>query len=208
MVVLLNKEGRWEFKCPHCSRNRTYNRKDVAITHFNKKDRCRKCCCEGSRNYMFDKSPSLETRNKMSLKAKGQIPSIEERKKLSNSMKKVCSNPIVREQLKQRAIKQERWKNHIAVDKGQLEFLKKWNKLGFNFEPNYPLKTKDFLAYLDGYDITHNIVLEYDSKYHNSTSQKQKDLIRQLKIIDILKPKKFWRYNAKNKTIENVLTKE
>jgi len=38
----------------------------------------------------------------------------------------------------------------------------------------------------------HNVVLEYDSKYHRKLSQKNKDLQRQQRIISILNPKKFW----------------
>jgi hypothetical protein len=48
--------------------------------------------------------------------------------------------------------------------------------------------------------------MEYDGKYHFTKSgQKEKDRIRQTKIIDILKPKKFWRYNAMNKQFRNIL---
>ena len=92
-----------------------------------------------------------------------------------------------------------------SVDKGQLELLEKWNILGFNFQSNYQIHTDNFLCYLDGYDKEKNVVLEYDSKYHNKPYQKQKDLLRQQKIIDILNPKKFWRYNSEKKTIENVM---
>jgi len=59
--------------------------------------------------------------------------------------------------------------------------------------------------YVDGYDPIHNIVLEYDGKYHTSVGQQKRDLIRQQKIIDILHPKKFWRYDSKNKSFQNVL---
>jgi actin-related protein len=37
------------------------------------------------------------------------------------------------------------------------------------------------------------------------SKQKEKDLIRQNKIINILKPKKFWRYDVINKQFRNVL---
>lgn len=40
---------------------------------------------------------------------------------------------------------------------------------------------------------------------HCKIRQKQKNLIRQKKIIDILKPKKFWRYNSELNTTENVV---
>lgn len=44
-----------------------------------------------------------------------------------------------------------------------------------------------------------------NTKYHNSRHQKEKDLIRQNKIVEILNPKKFWRYDVKNKQVRNVL---
>jgi len=92
------------------------------------------------------------------------------------------------------------------MDSGQLELIEKWNRLGFNFEINYQVTNNiDFLAYLDGYDKEHNVALEYDSKYHNCSYQKKKDLVRQQKIINILKPKKFWRYDLVNKLWNNVL---
>lgn len=94
---------------------------------------------------------------------------------------------------------------YLSIDDGQLELIEKWNRLGFNFQPNFQIHTKDFLAYLDGYDKEKNVVLEYDSKYHNVPKQKKKDLVRQNKIVEILKPTKFWRYNSENKTVENVV---
>lgn len=92
----------------------------------------------------------------------------------------------------------------VRTDKGQIELLEKWNRLGFNFEANYQVKTDFDLFYLDGYDKSKNVVIEYDTKYHFKSAQMSKDMLRQQKIIDILKPKKFWRYNSQNKTIENV----
>jgi hypothetical protein len=47
--------------------------------------------------------------------------------------------------------------------------------------------------FLDAYDKTKNIVVEYDEPYHNKPSIYNKDLIRQSKIIEILKCD-FYRY--------------
>ena len=121
-----------------------------------------------------------------------------------------------REAIKTAMRKPDVRKNHIKAlletkyigrktDKGQLELIEKWNKLGFKFIPNYQIHTDVDLFYIDGYDKEHNVVLEYDSKYHSRLGQKEKDLIRQNKIIDILHPKKFWRYDVVNKTTVNVL---
>ena len=51
------------------------------------------------------------------------------------------------------------------------------------------------MFYIDGYDPIHNVVLEYDGKYHSKLKQKEKDIIRQNKIIKLLSPKVFWRYD-------------
>jgi hypothetical protein len=99
------------------------------------------------------------------------------------------------------------WKN-VKYDKGQLEMLNKWNRLGFNFEPNYQLKFEGNLFYLDGYDKKHNVVFEYDSKYHKHKKVKERDLVRQQLIIEKLKPKAFWRYDAVKKSFNNVVGKE
>jgi len=88
----------------------------------------------------------------------------------------------------------------VRTDKGQIEMLEKWNRLGFNFEPNYQFKTDKDLFYIDGYDVKRNVVLEYDSKYHNKPKQQRADLIRQKIIIDTLQPNVFWRYNTVDKT--------
>jgi len=52
-----------------------------------------------------------------------------------------------------------------------------------------------------------NVILEYDSKYHTKLNQQLKDLVRQNKIIEMLKPKAFWRYDVTNKTLKNVIGK-
>lgn len=96
----------------------------------------------------------------------------------------------------------------VRLDKGQLEMLNKWNRLGFQFEPNYQVRTDNRLYYLDGYDPKHNVVFEYDSKYHKNPAKKQADLIRQKKIINRLAPCAFWRYDAENHSFNNVIVKE
>ena len=67
------------------------------------------------------------------------------------------------------------------------------------------IKADNFLCYVDGYDKEHNVVLEYDGKYHHIIGQQKRDLVRQKNIIDILHPKKFWRYNSVNKIWNEVI---
>jgi hypothetical protein len=166
---------------------------------------------------------SEDTKQKIRLKRNNQIFSMEAKRKHSESQKRRIGEK--RNDVSKRNIslaKKKSWKNpetrkkyydalsktkwiKVRTDRGQLELIEKWNKLGFNFEPNYQLKVDDNLFYLDGYDKERNVVLEYDGQYHNKTSQKQKDLVRQNKIIEILKPKKFWRYNRETNLWLNIM---
>jgi hypothetical protein len=153
------------------------------------------------------KYSSEKTRKKMSLTRKGKVypwmyrvPSDETKKKLSETSTQAWNDASKRKRMLDRC----RW-NNVSADKGQIELLSKWNTLGFHFEPNYRVKTENDLFYLDGYDPIYKVVLEYDSKYHKKLSQQKKDFIRQNKVIDILKPKKFWRYNSITKQFRNVL---
>jgi hypothetical protein len=125
------------------------------------------------------------------------------KEKHSKLIKKSLHKPEIRKKHIESLIKV----NYLgrATDIGQVDLINKWNRLGFNFQINYQVHTDNFLAYLDGYDKEKNIVFEYDGKYHYSKKQKQKDLIRQNKIVEILKPKKFWRYDAVNKQFRNIL---
>ena len=65
-------------------------------------------------------------------------------------------------------------------DKGAKEYFKKLNEQGYNFKPKRFLD----LGYdADGYDEEKHIWYEFDTLYHLSPYQKQKDLIRQTNII-------------------------
>ena len=215
MNITLNDKGLYVVPCPKCGKKRTYTRKDSAIFAIKKNNNCHKC---NAGKYWCGKSFSNEHKSKLKV-PRGDI-SDEHRNNLSNakkeyytdekarmvtsqSVKEVMHRPDIRKKHLD-ALHQSKWIK-VKTDKGQLELIEKWNKLGFKFEPNYQIKTDTDLFYIDGYDKEKRVVLEYDSKYHNRPSQIQKDNIRQQKIIDILKPKKFWRYNSENKVIENVI---
>ncbi len=130
--------------------------------------------------------------------------SVERRKEMSECAKIAMHRPEVRKRHIE-SLMSSQWLK-VKTDKGQLELIEKWNKLGFQFHPNYPLKGNDFLYYLDGYDPILNVVLEYDGAYHfrKSNDIKRKDIIREQNIINLLQPKKFWRYNAVERTWKNI----
>jgi len=156
------------------------------------------------------KKQSEETKNKISVKHQGKNNffygkrhSVKTKKEMSNSKKLSWKNPEIRKKYYD-ALSKTKWIK-VRTDEGQLELIEKWNGMGFNFQPNYQIHADTDLFYVDGYDKEKNVVLEYDGKYHNSSIQKQKDLVRQNKIIELLKPKKFWRYDAINRQFRNII---
>ena len=145
----------------------------------------------------------LELRKKASDKSAKFYSNPKEIKKMSNAVKIALHRPDVRKKHIE-GLLNSKWIK-VKTDKGQLEMINKWNGLGFKFEPNYQVHTDTDLFYIDGYDKNKNVVLEYDSKYHQKFGWIKKDLVRQNKIIELLKPKKFWRYDAVNKTWRNII---
>ena len=161
----------------------------------------------GINNPIYGTHRTDETKQKMSdaakIERKERYADKQNRAILSDSVKIAMHRPDIRKKHLD-ALHHSKWLK-VRTDKGQIELLHKWNALGFKFEPNYQVHTETDLFYIDGYDKEHNVVLEYDTKYHNRPPQRKRDLIRQQRIIDILKPRKFWRYSAVNKQCENVL---
>ena len=199
-------------ECPQCKRLISFGRSDSLGKSIRENCVCKSCMMHnrkstgfytnerrnrkisesrkvyiGEKNHRFGKRHSFDTRQKMSVS-------------LSKAMKESWKKP----ELRAKFLNNLKWKN-VRFDNGQLELLDKWNRLGFNFIPNYRLKSNEHLYYLDGYDSEKNVIIEYDSKYHDSPSQKEKDAIRASKIIKLLNPKKFWRYNKTKKTMIDIL---
>ena len=210
--------------CPKCGR-KIYHTTNGILKQSIKENRiCKSCCKKSTNNHNFGNHLSNETKNKLSKSCSvdrikrysikenrdkqskaiiKRYTNIEERNKTSLLVKEAMHRPDIRKRHLD-ALHHSKWIK-VRTDRGQLELIEKWNKLGFNFQPNYQLKTDLDLFYVDGYDKEKNVVLEYDAKYHNKLLQRKKDLIRQNKIIELLKPKKFWRFNSVNKTCKNVL---
>jgi very-short-patch-repair endonuclease len=211
--------------CPHCGCIIYFCNKDSLYRSSKHNSICNSCSKLGDCNPSYGKTFAAGkrsdefcdrlslikqnttpfTREKMSGAAKKEriirYANPEYHTKLSGCIKLAMHRPDIRKKHIE-GLHNSKWLK-VKTDRGQLELLSKWNDLGFKFEPNYQIHTDTDLFYIDGYDEEHNVVLEYDSKYHKR--QQQKDLIRQNKIIDILKPKKFWRYDAVNKQCRNVL---
>ncbi len=213
----LNKQ--YKRNCPKCGKELFYIKKSKLNQSIRENRRCRSCVGKlhkhaeetkkkisnaqlGEKNHMYGKKHSNEENIKNSNIQKERYLNPETRRKTSECTKLALHRPDIRKRHLD-AMAKTKYLGR-KTDKGQLEFLEKWNRLGFNFEPNYQIHTDTDLFYVDGYDKKHNVVLEYDTKYHKRFGQKQKDLVRQQKIIEILKPKKFWRYNSEDKQFKSI----
>lgn len=206
----MNKE--YTRRCPLCNKVLYYSRNFSRNSADKKGSICPSCSNKGENNPMFGKKRigcflgkrhSIMTRQKMSKSSSHKPLSEKIKKKISESVKVAMHRPDVRKRCLDSLSKTKYLK--VKTDVGQLELIEKWNRMGFNLKPNYQVLTNTDLFYIDGYDKEKNVVLEYDGKYHQKCEQKQKDLIRQQKIIDALKPKRFWRYDSVNKQFRDVL---
>lgn len=214
-------DGIWHSKCSNCQKVVDVLYKSNATTNVRKNRKCASCSSKIKVNlFNFHFKPghihNNECKEKISKSVKKSmyrpdirkkhidaIDTIENREKLSVIRKLVWQNTESRKRYHESLIKTKFLGRRCDI--GQPELIEKWNKLGFNFEINYPLHSDQDLFYLDGYDKERNVVFEYDGEYHNRRHQREKDLVRQQKIIEILNPKKFWRYDAVNKQIKNIL---
>ena len=185
--------------CPVCGKCRLLKTRENVRRSYRYNRKCNSC---SRRIITTGKKFGENHKLSMSIAQKKRYSESDERKKASDIAKIAMHRPDVRKRHIE-SLHRSEWLK-VKTDKGQLELIEKWNRLGFNFEPNYQIHTYEDLFYIDGYDKKHNVVLEYDSKYHTKLKQKKKDLIRQNKIINLLNPKVFWRYNAVTNKFQDV----
>ena len=198
----MNDPKMYSRSCPRCQKPIYYSLPSNFYRARKKNGSCKSCgglgkiVSEATKHKLSENK--LGDRNPKYWSGKKRDPiSDETRQKMSNAVKSNWKNPEYRKRYYD-ALSKTRYLN-VRTDKGQLELLDKWNRLGFKFEPNYQVHTDTDLFYVDGYDPIHKVVLEYDGKYHMRSSQIIKDNDRQQKIMNTLHPKKFWRYDAMNK---------
>lgn len=217
-LIWQNAEGIWCKRCPSCKieivgKDRSETTKFNVSHSITKGKVCHSCikvgkptwaslhkeemskAVSGNKHPFYGRKHTKEFKKWQSDRLRGRKLPEETKEKLHYSNTKAWKVPSVRRKYNE-ALMRTKWLK-VRTDVGQIELLSKWNRLGFNFHPNYQVKVGDDLFYIDGYDSNNNVVLEFDSSYHDRPSQSMKDLDRQKKIIKILNPKRFWRYNAK-----------
>src|ERR1035441_2135555 len=164
-----------------------------------------------------------ETRRKLSIAHRNREVTLETRKKLSESLKgrqfsdSHKLNLSISNVGKSRS-EETKYKIRLATirdlqNKGIVGKVKNHNPTACQFIDNLNKERKWNLQhalnggevelygyFVDGYDKEKNIVFEYDEPNHNKSSRKTKDIIRQNRIINIINPTLFIRYDeASNK---------
>lgn len=179
----------FEYKrnCRKCGKEFIHTGKNAAIVKYqckmaDKKESCNHCNRLGKNlnnyknNGWLGKHCSSEHKIKLSICNKG----ISTKNRFTNE---------TRRKLRISAIKQHR-ENGIdfpAVDKGSKEYFENMNLYnGFHIQyPNIEIKKLGY--FMDGYDPLLHAVFEYDTKSHLTLKSKEKDLIRQVEIIEFYK---------------------
>jgi hypothetical protein len=90
------------------------------------------------------------------------------------------------------------------------EFIDKLNKeKGWNLQHAENGGEIELYGYLvDGYDKERNIIFEYDEPHHNKLNKKQKDLVRQRRLLEIIKPNMFVRFDEENNKLYDIKTNQ
>jgi hypothetical protein len=185
--------------CPKCNGEIFYK---LDTSYYGAKRNNALCSTCYHRQGAMGRTRSGDIRHKMSQSQQERYANKEAIKVTSLATKDAMHKPNIRAK-HIKGLLHSKWIK-VRTDKGQLELMNKWNSLGFKFEANYQVHTNTDLFYIDCFDAEHGVILEYDSKYHKRSKQQWADLIRQQKIIDVLKPKVFWRYDSVNKTFADV----
>jgi len=188
--------------CPSCKEVRVIRTRESVRRSLASTMKCNKCSKVGTH---IGKKLSKSIRDNMSISQKNRYLNNDERLKTGKIVKISMHRPDVRER-HINALHRSKWIK-VKTDHGQIELINKWNSIGFNFEINHQIKIFNDLFYLDGYDSERNVVIEYDSKYHNKPNRKILDKQRENKIINFLNPTAFRRYNSTDKKFIDVYRK-
>jgi len=225
----LNSDNKWCKRCPSCNntvvgKTGNMNTKHEMAYSITQNKICHSCIklgkptwaslnrqefgsmIAGKNHPMYGKHHTEEMKQAQRKRYTGRTLSDTHKNNMSIGAKTAWQNPEIRENYINSLIR-TKWLK-VRCDGGQVDLINKWNRLGFKFDINYQVKCGNNLYYIDGYDASNNIVIEYDSHYHNKPNQQKKDKIRQDNIISYLSPKKFWRYNKKTGVFLDVITNQ
>jgi hypothetical protein len=195
------KDNKWCKKCIKCKKDIFYCSKNSAMKHKNIK--CNVCARFGMKH-------SQKTKKKLSLTKIGdKNPNFGK----PSAMKGRHHTEEVKYKLRLATINDLKNKGILPSQKNYnpnaCKFIEEFGKKnGYNFQHAMNGGEVELYGYfVDGYDREKNIIFEYDEKKHRY--KKQKDLIRQNRIVEKIKPNLFIRYDElENRLYDVILGKE
>ena len=203
------KKNKWIRNCPECNTELFYYSRQNLWRANKNKCICRKCNLTNNsfaKNLKFSKEV-IERLKKLSL---GRKHTEETKLKISQSHRGKSTNPFTEETREKMRI--ARWRQIENLGGGPMynpdacNFIDKLNKeKGWNLRHALNGGEIRICGYsLDGYDKDRNIVFEYDEKEHHTPIRRKKDLVRQNRILERIKPSLFLRYDEKRNTFYSV----
>jgi len=184
----------------------------------NHSDDTKKKIAENTKKHMLNVPKSEEQKKKISMSLRGKKlssshieklkkPKSEEHKQKLRKPKSEESKKKMRVSARKRLLK---GLGPIAVPnynpRACLEIDKLGNNLGYKFQHAMSQDGEFFIEelfyWVDGYDKEQNVVVEYDELHHNWSRYKERDIIRQTEIIELLKCKFIRLVEQKDGTIQ------
>jgi len=228
----------WGRFCPKCNsiiEHKGENSKYHSSCSFRKKILCRSCSATdqtrtdewkknmsirmtGKNHPLFGTHPSKETLKKQSNSHKGKT-GYWKGKHLKDSAKEKLSlinkgkhpTELTREKIRIVRLNQiKKLGGGPTYNKNACDFIDRFNN-NSNYNFQHALNGGEQMIagyYVDGYDKERNVIFEYDEPHHSWDYKKKKDIIRQQRIIDKIKPQIFIRYDEKNNRLYDVITND
>jgi hypothetical protein len=190
-------------KCPMCDDELLYSTK----VEKNRAKKSNSVCLSCSH---IGKKHKDETKKKMSLKLLGNKYTLGY--KHTEITKEKLRKKTISDETKEK-LRKRRWEQieKLGVKNANFnpkacEFIDNLNKeRGWNLQHALNGGEVKISWYsVDGYDKERNIVFEYDERSHNSFRYKQKDLVRQKRIVEKVNPSLFIRYDEDTNTLYEV----
>lgn len=193
--------------CPNCLSKQSYSQKKCLYAAIKNNTLCKRCSQKG-------KVISDETKLKISENHVGTTGKIFSDKTRDNMSKNHVGfvgkkhSDLAKERI--RILKLERVKmlgGNRTYNPTACKFIDDFGKKnGYNFQHAMNGGEVMVSGYsLDGYDKEKNVVFEYDEPRHQHSSHKQKDIIRQKRIINKINPTTFLRYDEKTGKLYDVI---
>lgn len=194
--------GKWCKKCVKCQKNIIYSSRNSALK--NKNIKCNSCAKKGMKY-------SDEIKRKLSLQKLGKNnpmfgkPSFMKGKHHTEETKYKLRIATIKDLRKKGLLPSQKNYNLTAC-----KFIDNFNKeKGWNLQHALNGGEVEIYGYfVDGYDKERNIVFEYDEQKHRCNWKRQKDLLRQNRIIENIKPNMFIRYDEVENKLYDVISRK